>query len=253
MLKEERHKMALKYVDQYEHLSINQLSEMLDVSKATVLRDVNELNELGKLTKSFGGVSKKKNSILVEDRYVNKSSKNTKLKIQIAKKAAGEINDGDTIILDSGSTTLELAREIKNMKISVFTNDLKIATELCLSKQIDLFFLGGRLIEHQYTFSGAEPYNYLKENEFDKAFFSANSIDFTKGIFSSTFSETIIKNTIIDSAHKTYLLIDHTKTKTKALSCLPCLDRVNNIIMDNEIEYTDFEKEYGKLFKDKLI
>ena len=136
MLTEERRTKLLETIENKQFISVNQLSETFNVHETTIRRDLDELESQGLVVRIHGGVvpaSIKQDEPTFEDR----ATENINEKVKIGKYAAKYINSGEAIILDSGTTTLEIAKTLNEMPqlqdITIITNDVNIASVLRLS------------------------------------------------------------------------------------------------------------------------
>lgn len=144
MFAQERRDHIISYLKEKKRIEVKELEEIFQVSGATLRTDLRTLEQEGKLVRTHGGALLKDDEIQKEDNLI--SRKCNPQKRAIAREAKRYINERETIILDSGSTTLELARELKDAKdLKIITNDLQIALELQENPWIDLYLVGGRV------------------------------------------------------------------------------------------------------------
>ncbi len=143
MLKEERHQYILNRISKDNRIYVTTLSIELEVSDDTLRRDLAELENKGLLTKVHGGAIAK-SGISIE--FTDRLNTATAVKQQMAAKVIPLFNDGDVILMDGGTSNLEVARQIpKDMKLTIYTNSFPIINELFNHPLLDLVFLGGRV------------------------------------------------------------------------------------------------------------
>lgn len=232
MYQEERQKKILKYVNENKKISVKELSELLDTSVVTIRSDISKLQDKGLLIRSHGGVMA--NSYKIDDVIPSdvKFQKHKNEKKKIAAMATTFIEDGDIIIIDSGSTTLELAKKITQKNLTVFTNDLQIAIELSKRKNIKLIVSGGILISGVYTLTGSEAVNLFKNIHAKKLFISCDAYDKDFGISNRDTREVEIKKAMLQAVDKKYLLIDSSKLNQKVMAKVADIDTFDYFICD---------------------
>ena len=142
MFAEERHEIINNLLAEGGSVKVTELSEQLNVSEATIRRDLQEMEEKKLLKRTHGGAIRIEDTNF-EPTFVDKKNKKHEEKVAIGKYAAKLINDGDTIIVDSGTTTLEIARNITAKNVTVITNSIDIAAELSNKEDIELIVTGG--------------------------------------------------------------------------------------------------------------
>lgn len=232
MYQEERLKFILDYVTKNKKASTKELSELLNTSVVTIRADLKILQDKDLLVKTHGGVMI--NSYKINDVIPSnvKFQKYKKEKARIASIANRYIKDGDILIIDSGSTTLELAKCITAENLTVFTNDLQIALELSKKKNIDLTVSGGTLIPDVYTLASYEAVDFYKGIRVEKLFFSCDALDAEFGISNRDKREVQIKKAMLNSANEVILLADHSKMNTSVLLHVADFKEINKLITD---------------------
>ncbi len=232
MYQEERQKLILEYVNRKKKVSTQELSENFQTSVVTIRSDLNALEKKGLLVKAHGGAmdnSYKINDVIPSD---IKFKKNVSEKKKIAAIAKRYISSNDVIIIDSGSTTLELAKVIEDENLTVYTNDLQIALELAKKPNVVLNVTGGELIKGVYTFAGTETSDYYLNISADKLFLSCDALDLEFGISNRDKREIPIKQNMIKASREITLMLDHTKLNSKVLMKVTDLDNLDRIIVD---------------------
>lgn len=236
-----RRDLVIEIIQREGKVEINKLSEDLDVSPMTIRRDLVLLEEDGKLIRTHGGAVLPK-PLITETPFSTKESRQIDQKKQIAKKTLPLIKDGQTIILDSGTTTLELARLLATREdITVITNDIKIAAEL-MDSPLKVFITGGELQNNIGALYGPQTYQFLNNIHADTFFLGAHAIDIEAGITSPTFEKSLIKQLMIQAAETTWLVADSSKFEQKAFSRVCGFDQLSGFITDENI--SDDKKEH---------
>lgn len=244
MIQIERFDRILEIVDQRGYVSVNELEKILDVSRATIYRDLKDLNIQGKLNVTRGGVSKINQGSSFEMPYYEKKSHNTEEKIRIAKTALGFINTNQTIFMDSSTTVTEMTSFMNDYKdIQVITNDLKIASNLSGAKNMQVIIAGGILRHGFYTVSGFLTEQNLNSLRVDISFMSFDAISLDGGCMITNMEEVSIKNLGIKKARQKILLCDHSKFEKNAFASVCGLKDIDIIITGKELDENIY-KEY---------
>ncbi|MDP4085294.1 MAG: DeoR/GlpR family DNA-binding transcription regulator [Bacillota bacterium] len=235
MLPLERQKWIENKVLTIGKVDIEELSETLQVSAMTIRRDLSELEKEGKAIRTHGGAISP-SFLIQETPYSSKESQNISEKKAIARKAVTLIPEHSTIILDSGTTTLEVAKLLVDRDdITIITNDIKIAVELLESK-VKVIVTGGELQRGVGGLYGPLTQGVLKNIHVDIFFLGAHAISLKEGITSPTFEKSLIKKLMIEAAESTWLLADSQKFKKKAFSLVCEISSLEGIITDSGLE-----------------
>ena len=238
ILQVERLKSVIKLIEEKDIVKINDLCEKYSVSKATIRRDLKKLEENKKIIRIYGGAVKITRGTSIELPFNIKKTLYTEEKQRIGAAAFKEIKQGETIIIDAGTTTLELARKIKLIKnITIVTNDLTIANELNNdgSDTINLVVVGGILRKGFYRITGIFAEIMLKSIHADKAFLGVDAVDLKYGFMGFNIEEIPIKRLMLKASKKTIILCDHTKFETVAFIDICSFAQVDKIITGKEI------------------
>jgi DeoR/GlpR family transcriptional regulator of sugar metabolism len=170
-------------------------------------------------------------------------------KTAIASAAAAKVADGDTVILDSGSTTYEVAVALRHHSdLTVITNDLRIAEYTAGLHRFRLLVTGGELLSGVYTLAGQRAVEFLGDYTSDWTFLGADAVDADAGITNTNTLEVPIKRAMLGAARSTVVVADSTKFGHRALARVSGLDEVHAIITD-----LDLDEQRGKAFGRHLI
>ena len=155
---------------------VDELSERFKVSEVTIRNDLSYLEKKGILHRSYGGALIKDN-VALDESIVEKVKMHAEEKDKIGKAAAELIFDGDSIILDSGTTTSAIVQYIKNRKnLTVLTNAVNIASELAGLSEIEVLLTGGILRKKSFSLVGPQAEEILRSYYFDKSIFGSRWI-----------------------------------------------------------------------------
>lgn len=255
MFAEERKLKILELLDNDGSVKLTDLMSYFNVSEATIRRDLSDLEEQGKLYRTHGGAIQIGLSSFETD-YLESNNINIVEKKYIAKICSDIIKDKETIFLDSGTTTVEIAKLVKNTKdISIITNSSAIIADFvengngkvryCLST-------GGIIRNNFQAFVGTQAEECVKNYLPDRTFISANGFSLKNGATTPDLQECSIKKAMVDNAKKLYLVVDSSKYGVDYLSRIAPLKKFEAIITDNKISKEALEilsKENIKVIK----
>jgi len=232
---EERKAKILEFVVKNSRASVQELCLAFDVSEATIRRDLKELEEAKMLKRTHGGAISLQ-GVNFEPTYLDKEIKLQNEKKAIAKKAAEFIEEGDTILLDSGTTTHSLVDWLKTYsRLTVVTNSLTIAQELHDARGIDLLVVGGTLRRETLAMVGPMADQVLDTIRVDKAFVATNGVDIVEGLTTPNLMEAATKRKLIRAAKQVFLLTDHSKVGKVSLARFAEITDISKCIMDDAV------------------
>lgn len=237
IIPEYRRKRIVELLRQKESLSVNALSELIGVSPATIRRDLKKLNRQGIARRSHGGaVLVVSQGTTFEPTFEMASKVAQHEKEKIAKAAAETLQDGQSIILDSGSTVVEMARQIrdKQIKLTVVTNDLLVGSLLSNSPNIKLIVLGGELRGGSHTLLGEPGMTFIGSLHTDAAFIGIQAIKGTQLCDTST-DVCKMKRLMVAASNRAVLLVDSTKFDQTAFCDVCSLEQIDTIFTDDAI------------------
>ncbi len=232
MNSEVRREFILKEVEENHVVKILDLSKRLKVTRETIRKDLYFLEKRGLIKKIHGGaVLETANQ---ETDYEKRKNEFHDEKVMIAQKAASYIEEGDTVYLDYGTTTLELAKEILKMKnITVVTNTIPIVNLLLANESIDLIIPGGIVRNNESSLYGSFASNNIKDIFVTIGFFGCSGIDVARGITSHHTGENLVSKEMIEHSQTTIVLADHSKFGTVALNKTATFDQIDIVITDS--------------------
>ncbi|PKM96309.1 MAG: DeoR/GlpR transcriptional regulator [Firmicutes bacterium HGW-Firmicutes-1] len=208
---DERKQLIVELLNKEMKKTVADLCDHFSVSPATMRSDLRELETIGLLKRTHGGAISNKKMIYEPNSY-EKEIENIDMKKQIASKAIDYVQDDDVIILDTGSTTYELAKLLPTKKnLTVITYDFKIANYLDENSDAIVIFLGGQLRRHFHCVIGPLAISSIKDLNADRAFLGANGISVSKGLSTPNLELATIKKEIIRISDEVIVLCDSTK------------------------------------------
>lgn len=234
MVREKRIEEIKKYVAGNGSVSLDELCERFGISKNTVRRDVDGLVKAGALKKVYGGVSSV-TTTTSESSYDARMALEAEAKMKIARRAADFIEDGDSVFIDSGSTTGRMVDFLQDKKnLTVVTNNLDFIIKAIPYKNLNLIVFSGILDRDIMAFTGIDEQTarMLKNFNFKKAFLSATGVTAEFGAMNSIMSETSYKATAVEWAKERYLLVDRTKFGSVTIKSYCALEEIDCLITD---------------------
>lgn len=230
---EDRRNRLLEFVRVRGFASLDELAKVMEVSESTVRRDLDQLEELGTAKRTHGGVFYTGPSPKLAH-FDQRQSTHWEKKKQIALTAAALIQDGDTVLLDGGSTTYELAQLLVARPLQVVTNSLPVANLFIASSATDLVVIGGYI--HQRTGVSLGPYaqRMLEELNVRRAILSVAGIS-EQGLFNSNLLLVETELAMMAAAEEVIVVADSTKFGHQSLARLCDLKEIDALVVDNEI------------------
>lgn len=211
MLAEERFSAIISKVEARRTVTVAELARELDTSESTIRRDLNYLDECGKLNKVRGGATARDHEFSsIENDMITKETLNVDEKRVIAAYAASLIYDDDFVYIDAGTTTLYMCEALTNTRATYVTNGVLHAGVLA-SKGCRVYLPGGLLKGTTSALIGAEAAGSLSSYNFTKAFLGTNGITSRQGMTTPDPDEAQIKRKAVEQSFMAYALADHTK------------------------------------------
>jgi DeoR/GlpR family transcriptional regulator of sugar metabolism len=221
------------------NVKVVNLSKIFKVSEVTIRQDLEKLEAEGVVLREHGGAYLKSISSQVRS-FTLSHLENMEQKQLIAKKGAEFVHDGDTIILDSGTTTTELARQLLERKdLTVITNALNIALMLGSEPSITVIMTGGEFKAPTLSLTGEKAAAFFSNLHVDKLFLATAGISLKAGLTYPSISDLVVKKAMIDAAEEVYLLADSSKIGKSSLASLGALSLVDFLITDIGIKEKD--------------
>lgn len=217
MSRETRQKHIYELIARRGECSIEQLIEQFAVSGMTIRRDLQTLAEQGKIIRTHGGAAVAER-VSFEFEFLSRVQQRQAAKQAIAAAAAAQINDGESVILDSGTTTLELAKQLRGKQsLTVITSSLPNAAQLQFDPQIEVLLLGGRLRASSPDLAGALTEANLETLRADVAFLGADGIDRQGAVYQESPELARMLAKMAASAGRVFVVADSSKLNKTAL------------------------------------
>jgi len=232
MLPAERRKTILELIETQSSLSVVELSKVLGVSDMTVRRDLRMLSNSGLLERVHGGALSRRGRSY-EPPYFIREKESGRHKALIGQKAATLIQQGDSVALDVGSTTLELARNMSGIaNLSVLTSSLRVTNELVDSPNIRLILTGGMVRQQELSLIGYIAERTYQEFRVDKAFVGVGGIHVDAGLTEYNLEDAQVKKSLIANADQVIVLADSRKLGETCFAYIAPLSCVDILVTD---------------------
>jgi DeoR/GlpR family transcriptional regulator of sugar metabolism len=239
LLPKQRREKIIELLREDGHAKVIVLSKIFKVTEVTIRQDLEKLEKEGHLKREHGGAFLKN----VESNVRNitlRNQDNLPDKAVIASRALKFIKDGDTIILDSGSTTTEIAKIIRGFKnLTVITNALNIALILGGEPGISLVLTGGEFKAPTLSLTGQKAADFFSNLHVDKLFLATAGISLKSGLTYPSISDIVVKRAMIEAADVIVLVADSTKIGKNSFASLGALSLIDYLITDSKIKEKD--------------
>lgn len=236
MLNEERRAAIVQLLHEQGKVEVRDLSRRFGTSDATIRNDLNDLQRHGVLKRAHGGAVRVDPSTF-DPALDIKTRLHSDEKRRIGVAAAALVDDGSSILLDSGSTTHQVARHIKGKKnITVITNGVNIATELVGVPGLQLILLGGRVRDNSVSVVGQSAVEMLERLSVDTLFMAVDACDLEFGLTTPNLDECLVNQAMLRVARRKILVADSTKFGHRSLSLIAPVTAIDTVITDTHLE-----------------
>jgi DeoR/GlpR family transcriptional regulator of sugar metabolism len=230
----ERQKQILSLLARQGRLRVTEIVEQFSISEATARRDVEALASQGRAQRVHGGL------VILEQAppelpILERENEQTDEKVLIGQATAGLISDKETVFLGSGTTVLEVARNIRNHKdLTVITNSLPVLNVLTGIKDITVISLGGMLRNSELSYIGHITEQALTEVRADKVILGTRGVSLEHGLTNDYLEETLTDRAILKIGREVIIVADHTKVNRVSTALLAPLESVNTFVTDSD-------------------
>jgi DeoR family transcriptional regulator, fructose operon transcriptional repressor len=232
MFAEERQKQILQYINEHTRASVAELTSVFHVSEATIRRDLKELEEGGLLRRTHGGALANQ-SVGFEPTFSEKTVHHADEKKRIAAKAMDWVGEGDTVLLDSGTTTYQMVPSLASFRVlTVVTNSYRILQELEQAESLELVSTGGIVRKGTQSLVGPIAEQVLEMVKVDKVFLGTNALDLEAGLTTPNLYEAQMKKAVIRAASQVILLCDSSKIGKTSFAKVAAISEVDVWITD---------------------
>ncbi len=235
LLKAERHNQIRTLVNKQGRVTVQELSAQFGVSEATARRDLEELDGLGQLRRTHGGAVRAEKTSK-EPPMMQRIREKPAEKERIGKAAAGLIQDNETVFLGSGTTVIEIARNLPpDINLTVITNSLPVVNELASHPGIELIVIGGMLRPTELSMVGHVAEQAVQEFRADRIFLGMHAIDANSGFTSDFLPEVMTDRAIMSIGRQVVIVADHSKFERISSVLVAPVTSANVIVTDTSI------------------
>lgn len=249
MLSQERQQSILDLLTESGSVTVNDLVARFAVSEMTIRRDLDLLERKGLLRRVYGGAVLER-SRSYEPPFLTRSTEFHAEKQRIGQAAAALVKNGESLALDVGTTTLEVARSlaassanlaygggrVEQKNLTIITPCFQIAAVLAETPGIRLILSGGILRPSELSMIGHLAERAFQEFFVDKLFLGAAGVDFEAGVTEYNLEDTLVKKAMLRSAKEVILVVDASKFNRVAFTAIAPLSAINRIVTDSRIE-----------------
>lgn len=235
-----RRAAILKMLETQNEVFVNELAQSLQTSQVTIRKDLAVLHNKHLLIRTHGGAIRRPVENLNEDAAISaKRLLHYQTKERIGKLAANLIQEGDNIMLDSGTTTMEIARNLdKFSHLTILTNAMNIAVELMRYQRFNVIILGGHVRINSHSTVGPLALSTLQHFSNYKLFLGVDSFSLTAGISTPNLEEALLNQAMIASAGQTIAVFDSSKINKQSFAFIAQPEQINTIISDKNMPQT---------------
>lgn len=234
MIKPARHEQILSELGRRGSISVEEIVALLNVSEATVRRDLRELEERGLIRRTRGGAT------LADDQnelpYPFKVTAFLAEKRRIGVAAAELIEPGMVIGCSGGTTVAQVIRALRGKRVTVVTNAVTVAAELATSPEAEVVVTGGTLRSRSYEMIGHIAIQTIRDFRFDLALLGVDGLTTEHGLTTYNHQEAHVNRTFIECAREVMVVADHSKLGKVTPALITGVDRLTTLVTDSEAE-----------------
>jgi DeoR family transcriptional regulator, fructose operon transcriptional repressor len=247
MLPEQRKQKIVDYLSQNTFGDVVAFVDLLQVSPATVRRDLSELADRGFIIRTHGGASLSVQGMGHEPSYHSRAKENILAKQSICLAAKEYVHEGEVIAIDVGSTALEFARHLREHRnITVFTANLQVA-EILAGSEVNVILVGGTLRKKEMSVAGPIAVQIVSQFYFDKFFLGTAGVTIEEGFTDFSVDDVDVKKVFLAHSKEVIALADHSKLGKISFANICPLYQVSRVITDweSDPDYVDALRKTG--------
>ena len=247
LLNEERRREILGILHRDGRVLVKDLARHFRISQVTIRKDLEILDGRGDIQRIHGGALPVEAGALLDPTLCEKEKLHRREKTQIAHAAVRLVEEGQSVLLDSGTTTTAIARALKDMaQLTVITNAINIAAELA-GTHVEVILTGGMLRRNSFSLVGPLAERTLRQLSADILFLGVDGFDTKTGLFTPNLLESEVNRAMVDIALRTITVCDSSKFGRRSLCNIMPVTAVHEVITDKQIPKSDLHalKEAG--------
>lgn len=229
----ERRKHSFEVLNERGHVSVSELSDHFGVSEVTIRKDLQYLEERNLLLRTHGGAMRM-DYLVNEQTLEEKGQKYQEQKARIGRAAAALVEDGDSLILDAGTTVLQVARHLRGKRnLTIMTSSIAVASEVMRIPDAELIMLGGLVRPSSAAVVGHYAEQMTRDHSFRKLFLAVDGFDVERGLTTTHTMEAHLNRIMIESAMQTIAVFDSSKFGRRGLCSICGVDAISTIVTDS--------------------
>jgi len=242
LLTRQRQAEIIRILREQGTIHVRELSQLFDVSEVTIRSDLRTLEEAGILLRVYGGAVNNIGTAL-DVTFAARSTINREAKRRIAAAAVAMIQNGDTIAIDAGTTTMEIARQLPtDLRITVITTGPSIAMEAAAREKVTVDLIGGLLSPAHIAVVGSDAETSIQAFYTDKAFLAILAFDLERGLTDTSRAVARVKRAFLENAEQAIVVADSTKFGKVAPVVVAPLSAADTLITDSGLSDTDVQR-----------
>ncbi len=239
MLNEERRRAILDIVSREGRVLVKDLAPRLNTSQVTIRKDLEILHSQGTIYRTHGGALPVQTGALLDPSLREKEKQHRKEKLRIGAAAAALVKEGESVVLDSGSTTTMIARALRDFRnLTVITNAVNIAAELA-GTAVQIILTGGVIRENSFSLVGPLAEESLRRLSADIFFLGVDGFDVHFGLTTPNMLEAKVNRVMIEISRRCVVVCDSSKFGRRSLSLIAPTSAVHQTITDSRIPKSD--------------
>jgi DeoR family transcriptional regulator, aga operon transcriptional repressor len=235
MLIEERRQYILALAQQHGRVLVEELSESLGISRITIRKDLDYLQAKGALQRTHGGALLPGSGALADPSLREKEGRHSQEKQRISVAAVNLVQEGQCVLLDSGTTTTAIARALKKFsQLTIITNAVNIAAELS-GTDFEVLLTGGSLRKNSFSLVGPLAEDMLRDMHADILFLGVDGFDMEVGLTTPNLMESRVNRAMVKAASMVVAVCDSTKFNRRSLSKIVDATAIHHVITDRDL------------------
>lgn len=225
-----------KFIERKGVATMQEICREFDIALSTARKDISDIAKEGGIQKIYGGAkAESQANISGFLTYERRANIDKQEKMLVAKQAAALVHDGDSIFLDSGTTTAKMIDFLANKRVTVFTSNVEILINSIKYENIELYFLGGKLNKTSFSTQQFWSMDHLHDFNINKAFMAASGYSINGGVTHASPWEYETKRFAVEKAAETYILITDNKIDKKTLVKYADAEEIKNVVTNKDV------------------
>jgi len=239
LLNEERRRAILEILNRDRRVLVLDLARRFETSQVTIRKDLEELHAHGLIHRTHGGALPAREGALEDPTLREKEKLHRKEKLRIAQTAAGMVQEGQVVILDSGTTTTAIAHSLRHFhNLTVVTNAVNIAAELS-GTAVEVILTGGTLRKNSFSLVGPIAEETLHRLNADVLFLGVDGFDVQYGLSTPNLLEAKVNRVMVEVAKRTVAVCDSSKFGRRSLSLIVPPSALHQVVTDRGVLKSD--------------